>query len=162
MPATRVVKLGEFYSWGNWQLNEVGAFLADFDFGFDRTRESRPFDVKAQISKDSSTRSAIGRIVTVYRVVRTVRSALEGKAHLTLPQRGRIHRLLRWLSLFHTFSELFRCAISPQFMDDNDLHVLNTSPCTFGFVGSEMGGGGRFAGNLSRQQTPVYRLEMRE
>lgn len=45
--------------------------------------------------EDSSTRSAIGRIVTVYRMVQTVRSALEGKAHLTLPQRGRILRLLR-------------------------------------------------------------------
>ena len=41
-PATRVVKLGEFYSWGNWQLNEDGAFLADFDFGIEGTRESRP------------------------------------------------------------------------------------------------------------------------
>ena len=35
----------------------------------------------------SSTRSAIGRIVTVNRMVRTVRSALEGKAYLALPER---------------------------------------------------------------------------
>ena len=61
--------------------------------------------MKAQISKDGSTRSAIGRIVTAYQMVQTVRSALEGKAHLALPERGRIHRLL---SLpFHFLFTLF-------------------------------------------------------
>lgn len=63
--------------------------------------------MKAQISKDGSTRSAIGRIVTAYQMVQTVRSALEGKAHLALPERGRIHRLLRCLFTFYSPCFLF-------------------------------------------------------
>ena len=101
--------------------------------------------MKAQISNDGSTRSAIGRIVTVYRVVRTVPSTLEGKAHFDFTaERQDTPATPLALTLF-TLSELFRCAISPQFMGDNDLDVWDTSPCTFEFVGKETGGGGQIS-----------------
>ena len=93
--------------------------------------------MKAQISKDGSTRSAIGRIVTAYQMVQTVRSALEGKAHLALPERGRIHRLLRCLftfdsPCFYFFSEWFEYVISPQSMNNNDF--LNRLRYEFSFT----------------------------
>lgn len=126
MPATRVVKLGGFFIRGAISEDEVGAHLPTLTFDLMVLVKSRPSDVKAQISKIGSTRSAIGRIVTAYRMVQTVRSALEGKAHLTLPERG---RCTGYSAAFHflpspVFRGVQKYVISPQSMMDNELQRL--------------------------------------
>lgn len=118
-------KLGGSYSWGKcreWR------FLADFDFQFGGTRKLGPFRREGSNLEDGSTRSAIGRIVTVYRMVQTVRSALEGKAHLDFTAE---RQDIPATPLALTFSEEFKCVISPQIMDHNDYTALeNTTPCS--------------------------------
>lgn len=56
----------------------------------------------------------------MYRVVRTVRSALEGKAHLTLPERVQDTPATPLALTIFTLSKLFKCEISPQVVDNDD------------------------------------------
>ena len=76
-PPRELFKLGRFYSWGNYE----GAVLPTLTFELMVlvNRGLRHERFKSQ--KIGSTRSAIGRIVTAYQEVQTVRSALEDKAH---------------------------------------------------------------------------------